>query len=69
MSGPDATVGLLRSIMGERQLEHRYPGALHEGLPATAVTHVMVAPNDEARVVSVADVGHLTDELVTGHLP
>ncbi|KNX36901.1 histidine phosphatase family protein [Luteipulveratus halotolerans] len=64
-----ATVDLLRSIMGERQLEHRYPGAISEGLPDTAVTHVMLTPGDEARVVSVADVGHLAAGLVTGHLP
>ncbi|WP_052593437.1 histidine phosphatase family protein [Luteipulveratus mongoliensis] len=64
-----ATVDLLRDLVGDRQLEHRYPGAVESGLPGTAVTHVAVTPTDDVRVVSIGDVGHLTEALVSGHLP
>ncbi|MDE9366468.1 histidine phosphatase family protein [Luteipulveratus sp. YIM 133132] len=64
-----ATVDLLRDLVGDRQLEHRYPGAVEHGLPGTAVTHVAVGATGETQVVTIGDLGHLPDDLVTGHVP
>lgn len=59
------TIDLLRDVLGDRQLEHRYPEGFRVGLPSTAVTHLWVNDEGAVRVLTIADVSHLPANLVS----
>lgn len=61
-----ATVDLLRTVLGDRELELRAPGIIEHGVPAAAVTTLEFS-GDGWQVRQIADVSHLPPERRTGH--
>jgi broad specificity phosphatase PhoE len=63
-----ATVDLLRSLLGDAELERRAPGLILQGVPGGAVT-ALVRHDGTWEVDAIADDSHVPSDQRSGHAP
>ena len=60
------TVDLLRTLLGDDELDRRSPGLIDGGVPGCAITSLSVEPG-EIQVVDIASIEHLPEAVRSGH--